>query len=258
MIRAVVLGSGGATGVPMIGRGWGKCDPNNPKNRRKRPSLLVQTDSLNILIDTSPDLRQQLLDADISRLDAVLYTHGHADHLHGIDDLRDVNRCMHDWIDGWADAGTMKAIRERFSYVFEPQHPETKVIYKPLLRPHIIDGPFDLKGLPVVPIPLDHGYSTSMGFRFGPLAYTTDVVRLDEAGFKALEGVGTWIVSCTVDFPHETHAELSVILDWVERVKPQRAVLTHLSYHFDYEALKARLPSHIEPGYDGMVIDVVS
>jgi phosphoribosyl 1,2-cyclic phosphate phosphodiesterase len=255
-MRAIVLGSGGATGVPMIGRGWGKCDPANPKNRRKRPSLLVQWDNHNILIDTSPDLRQQLLDAEVSRLDAILYTHAHADHLHGVDDIRDVNRCMHDWIDAFGDAGTLKTIRERFAYVFEPQHPDAQMIYKPLLRPHIVDGPFEIGGQGIVPIPLDHGYSTSLGFRFGDLAYTTDVVRMEESSFLALEGVGTWIVSCTVDFPHETHAELSIVLDWIERIKPKRAVLTHLSYHFDYEALKARLPAHVEPAYDGMVIEV--
>ncbi|MBF0267145.1 MAG: MBL fold metallo-hydrolase [Alphaproteobacteria bacterium] len=255
-MRAVVLGSGGATGVPMIGRGWGKCDPSNPKNRRKRPSLLVQWDNHNILIDTSPDLRQQLLDADVSRLDALLYTHAHADHVHGVDDIRDVNRCMHDWIDAYADEGTLKTIQERFAYVFEPQHPDAKLIYKPLLRPHIIDGPFQVAGHEIVPIALDHGYSTSLGFRFGSLAYTTDVVRMEESSFKALEGVGTWIVSCTVDFPHETHAELNTVLEWIERIKPKRAVLTHLSFHFDYEALKARLPDHVEPAYDGMVIDV--
>lgn len=255
MIRAVVLGSGGATGVPMIGRGWGKCDPDNPKNRRKRPSLLVQWDDHNILIDTSPDLRQQLLDAEVSRLDAVLYTHAHADHLHGIDDIRDVNRSMHDWIDAYADAETMATIQSRFAYVFEPQHPEAKMIYKPLLRAHVIDGPFDLAGHKVVPFALDHGYSKSMGFRFGPLAYTTDLVSLDEAGFEALAGVDTWIVSCTVDFPHQTHAELEQVLQWIERVRPRRAVLTHLSYHFDYEALRARLPRHVEPAYDGLIVD---
>lgn len=257
MMRAVVLGSGGATGVPMIGRGWGKCDPANPKNRRKRPSLLVQWDNHNILIDTSPDLRQQLLDAEVSRLDAVLFTHAHADHIHGIDDIRDVNRCMHDWIDCWGDEGTLEAIQHRFAYVFEPQHPDAKVIYKPLLRPHVVTGPFQVAGQEVVPIPMDHGYSSSLGFRFGSLAYTTDVVRMPESSFQALEGVGTWIVSCTVDFPHETHAELAIVLDWIERIKPKRAILTHLSYHLDYEALKAKLPAHVEPAYDSMIIGVV-
>lgn len=257
MIRAIVLGSGGATGVPMIGRGWGKCDPNNPKNRRRRPSLLVQWDNHNILIDTSPDLRQQLLDTEVSRLDAILFTHSHADHLHGIDDVRDVNRAMRDWIDAYADAQTLDEIRNRFAYVFEPQHPDAKLIYKPLLRAHVVEGPFSVGGHEIVPIPLDHGYSSSLGFRFGDLAYTTDLVRLDENGFEALQGVGTWIVSCTVDFPHQTHAELKVVLEWIERVKPKRAVLTHLSYHFDYEELKVRLPPHVEPGYDNMVVDVL-
>ncbi|MBF0356595.1 MAG: MBL fold metallo-hydrolase [Alphaproteobacteria bacterium] len=254
-MRAIVLGSGGATGVPVIGRGWGKCDSANPRNRRLRPSLLVQSDKANILIDTSPDLRQQLLVADIGRLDAVLFTHAHADHVHGIDDLRDVNRAMGGWIDAYADEGTLKSISERFGYVFEPQHPEAKIIYKPLLRANCVAGPFKVQDVDIVPIPLDHGYSTSLGYRFGALAYTTDVVRMAPSSFQALEGVGTWIISCTVDFPHETHAELKVVLEWIERIRPKRAILTHLSYYFDYDTLRARLPSHVEPAYDGMVVE---
>ncbi|TAN57620.1 MAG: MBL fold metallo-hydrolase, partial [Rhodospirillales bacterium] len=165
-------------------------------------------------------------------------------------------RAVNGWIDAYADEGTLKSIQERFAYVFEPQHPDAKVIYKPLLRAHVVTGPFKVNDVDIVPIALDHGYSTSLGFRFGNLAYTTDVVRMAPESFKALEGVGTWIVSCTVDFPHETHAELKIVLEWIERIKPKRAILTHLSYYFDYETLKAQLPSHVEPAYDGMVVDV--
>jgi phosphoribosyl 1,2-cyclic phosphate phosphodiesterase len=207
------------------------------------------------LIDTSPDLRQQLLDSEVSHLDAILYTHAHADHIHGVDDIRDVNRSMKDWVDAYADEPTLSALRQRFAYVFEPQHPDAQMIYKPLLRPHVIAGPFEVAGQKIVPIPLDHGYSTSLGFRFGDLAYTTDVVRMADSSFELLEGVGTWIVSCTVDYPHETHAELSIVLDWIERIRPKRAILTHLSIRFDYEALKARLPKHVEPAFDGMVVE---
>jgi phosphoribosyl 1,2-cyclic phosphate phosphodiesterase len=255
-MRAIVLGSGGATGVPMIGRGWGDCDPANPKNRRRRPALLVEHEATTILIDTPPDLREQLLDANLSRLDAILFTHAHADHLHGVDDIRDVNRLMGGWIDAYADPVTLDMIKSRFGYVFEPQHPSAKLIYKPLLRPHVIEGPFRAGQIDVVPFEQDHGWSKTLGFRFGRLGYSTDLVKLNDEGFAALAGVHTWIVSATVDFPHDTHAELDIVLGWIQRLKPERAVLTHMSTHMDYETLRKSLPKGVEPAYDGMVIDV--
>jgi len=242
-MKVTILGSGGASGVPSISSGWGRCDPANPRNRRRRPSILVEHEKTRLLVDTSPDLRAQLLDAEVNRLDAVLYTHDHADHLHGIDDLREVNRAMKAAIPIWATADVLQTIDRRFGYVLEPQAPDTKVIYKPLLEGRVIDGPFRIGDIDVVPFDQDHGYCRTTGFRFGPLAYSTDVVELPEAAFAALEGVELWIVGCLLNSPHPTH---------IERV----GVLTHMGTGLDSEALRARLPPHAEPGYDGMVLEV--
>jgi len=255
-MKITVLGSGGATGVPVIGRGWGKCDPANPRNRRRRPSILVEKAGTVILVDTAPDLRDQLLDAEVSRLDAVIYTHAHADHLHGIDDLRDVNRAMEASIDVWADPETLKTIDVRFPYVFTPQDPSASFIYKPLLNPRTIDGPFQIGAVAIQPYWQDHGYSQSLGFRFGRFAYSTDLVDLSEEGFDALAGLDLWLVACTLDFKHSTHAWTDRVMGWIERLKPKRTVLTHLSYYMDYETLKRQTPEGIEPAYDGMVLEV--
>jgi phosphoribosyl 1,2-cyclic phosphate phosphodiesterase len=208
-----------------------------------------------VLVDTSPDLREQLLDAQVRHLDAVVYTHGHADHVHGIDDLREVNRAMRAPLPIHGTAELLALIASRFGYVLG-EVPEGQSIFKPMLLPHEVIGPFAVGGLTVVPFTQDHGYGTTLGLRFGPLAYSTDVVELDEAAFAALDGVDTWIIGCLADYAHPTHADVDKVLAWVERVTPRRAVLTHMSTRLDYDSLKARLPAHVEPAYDGMVIEV--
>ena len=255
-MKVTILGSGGASGVPSISAGWGRCDPANPRNRRRRPSILVEHGATRLLVDTSPDLRAQLLDAEVDRLDAVLYTHDHADHLHGIDDLREVNRAMKAAIPIWATADVLRTIGQRFAYVLEPLPADTKVIYKPLLEPKVIDGPFRIGDIDVVPFDQDHGYCRTTGFRFGPVAYSTDVVELPEAAFAALEGVELWIVGCLLNSPHPPHAHVVKVLGWIERVGAAHVVLTHMGTGLDSEAVRARLPAHAEPGYDGMVIEV--
>jgi phosphoribosyl 1,2-cyclic phosphate phosphodiesterase len=254
-MKVTILGCGGSGGVPQVGNRWGDCDPAEPKNRRRRASILVEAAGGKVLVDTSPDLREQLLDAAIERLDAVLYTHPHADHLHGIDDLRGLNRIMQTPIPVFADRRTLETIRTRFGYVFAPVSPGDGY-YKPTLDPQPIAGPFAAAGLEVVPFEQDHGFSKTLGFRFDRLAYSTDVVGLDEAAFAALAGVEVWIVDCLRREPHPTHSHLERTLEWIARVGCRRAILTHMDPGFDYAALRRELPPHVEPGFDGLTIEL--
>jgi phosphoribosyl 1,2-cyclic phosphate phosphodiesterase len=254
-MRVTLLGCGASTGVPTIGPDWGRCDPSDRRNRRRRVSVLVEVGTLTILIDTSPDLREQLIDARVSRLDAVVVTHAHADHLHGIDDLRSVNRLMQKPIPLYADAKTLAEIRRRFGYVLEPV-PEPGRYYKPTLSPHEIVGPFEIQGIPIVPFAQDHGFSTTLGLRIGGFAYSTDVTELDETAFAVIEGIELWVVDCLRREPHPTHSHLAKTLSWIARVHPRRAVLTHMDQSMDYRELSAELPPGVEPGQDGLVIDL--
>ncbi|HZB90311.1 MAG TPA: MBL fold metallo-hydrolase [Stellaceae bacterium] len=256
-MRVTVLGCGPSWGVPRIGGEWGACDPQNPRNRRRRCSVLVEEGGATLLIDTSPDLREQLLDAQVRRTDAVLFTHAHADHLHGIDDLRSVNRLMESAIPVFASTETLAEISRRFGYVFTPVQPDRlSAYYKPVLEPRPIDGPFVAGGIAVTPFDQDHGFSQTLGFRIGGFAYSTDVIDLDEAAFAALAGVEVWIVDCIRRTPHVTHAHLEKTLAWIARAKPRRAVLTHMDESLDYATLRRELPDGVEPGYDGLVIDL--
>ncbi len=256
-MKVTILGCGGSGGVPLIGDDWGQCDPKNPKNRRLRASILVEAEDTALLVDTSPDMRQQFLNHRIRHIDAVLYTHAHADHIHGIDELRPVNRLMERDIDIYADRATLDAIGQRFGYVLEPLAPEAKgFYYKPCLAPHEIDGPFSVNGIDIVPFTQGHGFMDTLGFRFGPAAYSTDVVELSDYAFKALQGVEVWIVDCLRERPHVTHAHLEKTLAWIERVAPKRAILTHMNHEVDYQTFKARLPAGVEPAYDGLVVEV--
>jgi phosphoribosyl 1,2-cyclic phosphate phosphodiesterase len=256
-MRVTVLGCGPSTGVPVIGGNWGRCDPNDPRNRRRRVSVLVEICGVVILIDTSPDLREQLLDARVSWIDAVVMTHAHADHLHGIDDLRSVNRLMRSAIALYADAPNLAEIESRFGYVLKPVE-QPGHFYKPTLVPHAIAGPFEIRGISVLPFVQDHGFSATLGFRIGGFAYSTDVTELDDNAFAVLEGVELWIVDCLRREPHPTHSHLAKTLSWIARVRPRRAVLTHMDQSLDYSELCAELPRGVEPGYDGLVIDLGS
>ncbi len=256
-MRVTILGSGHSGGTPVVGAGWGNCDPANPRNRRLRSSILVENAGTTVLVDTSPDLRRQLLDSGVERLDAVLYTHSHADHLHGIDDLRAINRVMNRPLDTYADAATWEAIRNRFSYVLRPLPEGTDFFYKPTLIAHEFKGgdSFTIGDIDVQTFEQDHGRVQTQGFRFGPIAYSTDVSELPDYAFDVLAGVEAWIIATLVDEPHPTHAHVDKALAWIERVKPKRAVLTHLSEFLDYDTLRARLPAGVEPAYDGMVVE---
>jgi phosphoribosyl 1,2-cyclic phosphate phosphodiesterase len=254
-MKATLLGCGASWGVPAIGPDWGRCDPADPRNNRRRCSLLVESRGSTLLIDTSPDLRQQLLDAGTARLDAVLMTHAHADHLHGMDDLRMINKLIGKPIPFYASAETLAEVERRFGYALMPAV-LGKPLYRPALAAHPIDGPFSAAGMPVVPFAQNHGYSTTLGFRVGRLAYSTDVAELDDKAFAALAGVELWIVDCLRREPHPTHSHLAKTLAWIARVRPRHAVLTHMDQSLDYRELSAELPEGVEPGYDGLTIEV--
>jgi phosphoribosyl 1,2-cyclic phosphate phosphodiesterase len=254
-MRVTVLGCGASWGVPAIGPDWGRCDPADPRNRRRRGSLLVESRGRALLIDTSPDLREQLLDAGVARIDAVLLTHAHADHLHGIDDLRMVNKLIGRAIPFHAMAIALAEARQRFDYAFAPPAPG-KPLYRPALTPHEIVGPFAAAGMSVVPFLQDHGYSTTLGFRIGPVAYSTDVTTLDDHAFRILADVELWVVDCLRREPHPTHSHVAKTLAWIERVRPRRAVLVHMDQSLDYRELSAELPEGVEPGRDGLTIEL--
>lgn len=256
-MRVTILGCGPSGGVPGIGPYWGKCDPDNPKNRRLRPSIFIENDRLSLLVDTSPDLRQQLLNTDYRRIDAVLYTHGHADHLHGIDDLRSVNRMQDEALDVYLNQETLDHIRQRFGYVLEPLAEGADVFYKPVLNPHLVESgvAFQIKDETIMPVVQDHGYCETIGYRIGDFAYSTDVVRMSDESFELLRGIKTWVIGTLVDEPHPTHADVDKAVRWIEDIGPQQAYLTHLGSTLDYETLKAALPDYIQPCFDGLVIE---
>lgn len=253
-MKVTILGCGSSMGVPLVGGQWGDCDPNEPRNRRLRASILVEEGPTRLLVDTGPDLRQQLLAAGITSVAAILYTHAHADHLHGIDDVRGLNLGMGKAVEAYGDAATLGIIAERFGYVFQPLKGD--YFYKPTMTPKTIDGPFEVGGIRVQPFEQDHGFSRTLGFRFGRIAYSTDLVGLDEAAFEILAGVDLWIVDAFRLEPHVTHTHLAKTLGWIERVKPRRAVLTHMSQWMDYRRVQSMLPAGVEPAYDGMVLEV--
>lgn len=252
-----ILGAGASAGTPTVDRGWGACDPDNPRNSRTRPSILVASGDTRILVDTSPDLRGQLLAAGVSTVSALVYTHSHADHVHGIDDLRAINRALDAPLDVYSDRRTLDAIRQRFPYVFEPLNEDAQFYYKPSLVPHLV-RPGDswvIGRIQVTAFEQHHGFSKTLGFRFGSMAYTTDVVDLSEEAFSLLRGIDTWIIGTLSDRPHPTHCDVDKALAWIRRIKPRRAVLSHLGESLDYATLAARLPDGVEPAYDGLEIE---
>jgi len=254
-----ILGCGSSGGVPRLGGDdgagyWGDCDPANPKNRRRRCSILVKQGDTQLLVDTAPDLREQLLDARVTTLDGVLLTHDHADQLHGLDDLRALSLLNKRRIGLWSDARGLKGVRAKFNYVLEtPAGSE----YPPICDAHEIPEPFgdfDIAGIPVRAFGVGHGRIRCLGFRFGPIAYCPDADALDEAASAALDGVECWIVDALRRTPHPSHAHLGRTLEWIARVRPKRAILTNMHVDMDYETLKAELPPGVEPAYDGMII----
>jgi phosphoribosyl 1,2-cyclic phosphate phosphodiesterase len=262
-LTLTILGCGSSGGVPRVAQGWGACDPDNPRNRRRRCSALLECGAAEgttrVLVDTSPDLREQLLAASVDRLDAVLMTHSHADHTHGMDDLRPLVIAMRRRIDIHMDEETSRVVRRSFGYIFESPPGS---LYPPLLNDHRM-----APGLPVriagaggiveaQPFRLDHGEISSVGLRFGALAYTPDVKRIPPESEPFLEGLDVWIIDGLRYKPHESHFSVDEALAWIEKMRPRRAIITNLHTDLDYEQLRRRLPAHVTPAYDGMRIDV--
>lgn len=262
MLKLTILGCGTSGGVPRIGGDWGKCDPANPKNRRLRCSMLVERTGsegqTNVLVDTSPDARQQLLGAGVSWLDGVLYTHDHADHAHGIDDLRVVALNGRARIDVYCDARTGEVLEQRFAYCFKTAPASA---YPPILKMHTIE-PFrevEIQGkggaIKVLPYQQHHGEIMSVGYRFGDIAYSCDINALPEESYEYLENLDVWIVDALRYTPHPSHFSLEETLEAIKRVKPRRAILTHMHTDLDYDTLVGELPDGVEPAYDGMVLE---
>ncbi|MCY3879509.1 MAG: MBL fold metallo-hydrolase [Rhodobacteraceae bacterium] len=254
-----ILGCGSSGGVPRLGGLWGECDSGNPRNRRSRCSLLITrrqgSRETRVLIDSSPDLRQQLLDADVGLLDAVVYTHPHADHVNGLDDLRMIFHNRRSQLPAWADAQTQKALQTRFGYAFI--QPEGSP-YPPILKMNLLKGPLTIHGeageVSLIPFSVTHGAITSKGFRIGALAYLPDVSELLPESWEALRNLDCWIVDALRRTPHPSHTHLEQTLAWVARAAPRRAILTNLHIDMDYQTLLDETPSHVEPAYDGLEI----
>ena len=259
-LRFHILGCGSSGGVPRIGGHWGDCDPNNPKNRRRRCSMLVERETENgttrVLIDTSPDMREQLIDAGVGTLDGVIYTHAHADHVHGVDDLRMVVFNRRERVNVWADRATCDALLDRFGYVFV--QPEGSS-YPPILNLNLIDGPVTVSGqggdITFLPLEVEHGRIDALGFRIKDLVYLPDVSAMNDEAWKILEGAECWVLDALRRDPHPTHSHLEQSLEWIKRSGVPNAVLTNMHIDLDYETIDAETPDHISPAYDGMVLE---
>jgi phosphoribosyl 1,2-cyclic phosphate phosphodiesterase len=258
-LRFTILGCGSSGGVPRLGGHWGECDPTNPRNTRRRCSLLIERESesgiTRVLIESSPDLRAQLLDAGVGALDAVVYTHSHADHVHGIDDLRMIVFNMRQRLPVWADGDTQNALYARFGYAFvQPKDSP----YPPILDMNTIDGPFEIEGaggtIRLEPFQVNHGSIDALGFRVGDLAYLPDVAAIPEDVWPVLSGLDCWILDALRRTPHPTHAHLALSLEWIARAAPRRAVLTNMHIDLDYQTVEEETPAHVTPAYDGMIL----
>lgn len=263
-LRLIITGCGSSPGTPRIVGDWGNCDPAEPKNRRRRAAAVVERisasgDITRVAIDTGPDFREQMLDAGATRLDGVVYTHAHADHIHGIDDLRGYFLAQRRRVDIYADRPTLESIRAAFGYCFE-MPPGSN--YPPIVEPHAIahDVPFSIDGpggpIGFEPLTQIHGDILSLGFRIGDLAYCPDVSDFPAETAARLTGLDVLVIDALQYREHPSHLSLAQALGWIERLGPKRAVLTHMHIPLDYATVLAETPDHVEPAYDGMVIEL--
>lgn len=259
-LKFTILGCGSSGGVPRLGGNWGECDPTNPKNNRRRCSMLVQriTDAgtTTVLIDTSPDMRNQLLDANVGHIDAVIFTHAHADHTNGLDDLRQYVLMQGAQIPIYADPMTKDALMERFNYAFVqvkgsiyPAILQMNTIQDDIIRINGAGGEIEFMAFDV-----DHGAMATKGFRIEDLAYIPDVVRIPDQTWPKLTGLDCWIIDALRRKPHKTHTHLSNTIEWIKQVKPKRAIITNMHVDLDYESVMAETADNTVPAYDGMTI----
>jgi phosphoribosyl 1,2-cyclic phosphate phosphodiesterase len=254
MLKLTVLGCGTSSGVPRIGPDWGACDPNEPRNRRTRASILVESATTRILVDTGPDLREQLIAASVSHIDAVLWTHDHADHSHGIDDLRQLAQSRREPVKGYAKRQTLRALQKRFAYAFEGRE-----FYPQVIAPNLLpDGSCTIGDIRLTSVDQPHGDIYSIGFRFdhagSSIGYSTDFHAFTQEMIDVFTDADVWVVDALRERPHPTHAHLALTLDGVAQARPGRAILTHMDSSMDYRSLVQKLPTGVEPGFDGMVV----
>ncbi len=259
-LRFTILGCGSSGGVPRIGGHWGECDPANPRNVRRRCSVLVERlgshGVTRALIDTSPDMRAQLIDAGVSVLDAVVFTHAHADHVNGLDDIRQITFNTGARMPVWADGETQESLTSRFGYAFVQPADSS---YPPICDLHTIRAPFEIHGaggpIGFTPIAVRHGDIDALGFRIGSLAYIPDVSEIPAASWPLLEGLECWVLDALRRKPHPTHVHLARALEWIARAAPRRAVLTNMHIDLDHDRVASETPAHVVPAYDGMVLE---
>ncbi|PSJ60064.1 MBL fold metallo-hydrolase [Kumtagia ephedrae] len=262
-LRLTILGCGSSPGTPRITGDWGNCDPSNPRNRRTRPAAMVERIAGNggvtrVVIDTGPDFREQMLAAQVQRLDAVIYTHPHADHIHGIDDLRSFVLEQRKLMDIFADQPTLERLMQAFGYCFETPPGSS---YPPILKAHridhaetvIVEG--DGGALCFEPLPQIHGDIVSLGFRIGPVAYCPDVSNFPPSTAERLGGLDLLVIDALQYRTHPSHFSLAESLEWIGRLAPKKAVLTHMHVPLDYATVLAETPDHVEPAYDGMLLE---
>lgn len=248
-MKITILGCGSSGGVPLITGDWGVCDSHNTYNRRRRVSVLIQHQDKNILIDTSPDLRQQLLDAHVTHIDAVIYTHGHADHIFGLHELRYYKKNAP--IPVYGDAETLRILKRSFDYAFKANDP----LYEPFVTDHTFEAtPFTVQGIEVTPFPQDHVTATSWGFRIGNFAYSTDFKTIPNSSLDMLKDLDLWIVDCLRFDEHPTHSHFEATRDLIRMIQPKRAILTHMNHHMDYDVVLSACDEGTEPAHDGMII----
>lgn len=254
-MKARILGSGTSSGVPRLGNDWGACDPNEPRNRRTRASLLVEHEGVRVLVDTSPDMREQLLAADVATVDAIIWTHDHADHLHGIDDVRQIYHALGRPVKGFARAQTLAAIRQRFAYVVAG-----RADYPATIAVETLPDLLRFGGLTIRVVDQPHGRITSTGLRFEAggraIGYATDFHEMTTDMASLYTGLDVWIVDALRHAPHPTHPTVQSVLGWVERLKPARAALIHMDNSMDYRTETALLPAGVELGFDGLEFTV--
>lgn len=254
-MKVLIMGSGTSSGVPRVGNDWGECDRNQPRNRRRRASILVTHNNARILVDTGPDLREQLLDADVNAVDGVIWTHDHADHCHGIDDLRQLYHARARPVAGFARADTLDVLMDRFAYAFDG-----KGGYPAVVEPNVLPDHMNLGGISIRAVDQPHGSITSAGLRFdaggASIAYSTDFHEMTPEMASRFQGLDVWIVDALRRRPHPTHPHLGLTLEWIRELRPARAILTHLDNSMDYDSLLGELPEGVEPGYDGLEIEL--